>query len=124
MGTYDGWPIVVGDTDGRGGLNGGNKTEILSYNIHSDGAFEWTEFAEFPFGGDAHRFVTTDMNFAIYGPYAIYFNFTFRIYQYALVSMETSVVIFGGTTNKDIDGVFEFQNGKWHMLGNHMTVRR
>ena len=48
----------------------------------------------------------------------------YRIYQYALVSMETSVVIFGGTTNKDIDGVFEFQNGKWHMLGNHMTVRR
>jgi len=102
LGTYDGWPITVGDTDGRGGLNGGNKTEILTFNIHSDGAFEWTEFAEFPFAAEqAHR-----------------------IYQYAMVSMETSVVIFGGTTNKDIAGVYEFQNGKWHMLGNHNTVRR
>ena len=68
MGTYDGWPIVVGDTDGRGGLNGGNKTEILSYNIHSDGAFEWTEFAEFPFGGDAHRF----LSYKIRHPYTLY----------------------------------------------------
>ena len=48
----------------------------------------------------------------------------FRIYQYAMVSMESSVVIFGGTTNKDQAGVFEFQHGKWHMLGNHNTVRR
>ena len=52
MGTYDGWPIVVGDTDGRGGLNGGNKTEILTFNIHGDGVYEWTEFAEFPFAGE------------------------------------------------------------------------
>ena len=52
MGTYDGWPIVVGDTDGRGGLNGGNKTEVLTFNVHGDGVYEWTEFAEFPFAGE------------------------------------------------------------------------
>ena len=58
MGTYDGWPIVVGDTDGRGGLNGGNKTEVLTFNIHGDGVFEWTEFAEFPFAGEeGHRLI-------------------------------------------------------------------